>query len=102
MDDYTRNQNKRDGVGCDECGDIVPMSFEDKDRGLPWCRSCGLIIDPNHPMGRGISGLMAWLRFYQVDKSDMRKITAIYVNENLKAARLSAVPIVEAYLVRRL
>ena len=102
MDDFTRKKNKREGIGCDECGDDVPMSFADKARGFAWCRSCGLVVDPMHAMGRGISGLMQWLKFYNVNKSDMQKITKIYTVENLRAARLGSIPIVEEYLKRRL
>lgn len=87
---------------CDECGAEVPMAFEDKDRGFNWCRQCSLVIDPNHPMGRGISGLSQWLRIYNVSKSDMRKITALYVTDGLKAARLASIPLVESYLVRQI
>lgn len=53
-------------------------------------------------MGRGISGLMSWLRAYGVKKSDMQKITQIYTINNLKDARLASIPIVEEYLVRRI
>lgn len=99
MDNFTRRQNKQDGVGCDECGEMIRMSHQDKDRGFSWCRNCGLVID-DHPMGRGISGLMQWLRFYRVDKSDMQKITKEYIANGLKSARLASIPLVEEYLVR--
>lgn len=100
MDGFTKKVNKSEGIGCDECGAEVPMSFADKERGFAWCRDCGLVIDPDHPMGRGISGLMVWLRFYRVKKSDMQKITQIYMVNNLKDARLASIPIVEEYLKR--
>ena len=87
---------------CEECGADVPMAFEDKDRGFNWCRRCSLVIDPNHPMSRGISGLMAWLRIYNVSKGDMRHITALYVTDGLKSARLASIPIVEGYLARKI
>lgn len=102
MDDFTRNQNKRDGVGCDECGEMILTAFQYRDQGFSWCRACGLVIDPSHPMGRGVSGLMAWLRFYRVKKSDMQKITKEYVTDGLKAARLASIPMVESYLVRQI
>ena len=86
---------------CDECGSTIPMAFEDKDRGFSWCRQCSLVIDPNHPMSYGISGLMQWLRIYNVSKSDMRKITALYATDGLKAARLASIPLVESYLARQ-
>ena len=87
---------------CDECGTELLNHHEAKDHyRWVWCRNCGLIVD-QHPMGRGISGLMAWLRIYNVSKSDMRKITSLYVTDGLKAARLGAIPIVEALLVRKI
>ena len=102
MDDFTKKMNKSKGVGCDECGADIPMSFADKERGFAWCRDCGLVVDPMHEMGRGISGLMTWLKFYRVKKSDMQKITATYVNDNLRSARLASIPLVEDYLKRQL
>ena len=87
---------------CDECGETILIHHESKDlhRWL-WCRNCGLVVDQN-PMGRGISGLMSWLRVYGVKKSDMQKITLKYVNGNLKEARLASIPLVESYLVRQI
>ena len=102
MDDFTRRQNKRNGVGCDECGEMILTAFQDKDHGFSWCRACGLVIDPMHEMGRGISGLMQWLRFYRVKKSDMQKITREYVQNGLKEARLASIPLVEEYIARQI
>jgi flavoprotein len=100
MDDFTKTESKC--VSCDECGEIISTSPQDKDRGtFNWCRSCGLVVD-DHPMGRGISGLMQWLRFYRVDKSDMQKMTKEYVQNGLKSARLASIPLVESYLVRQI
>ena len=86
---------------CDECGNAIPMAFEDKDRGFSWCRNCGLVFD-DHDMGRGISGLINWLRMYEVKKSDLQKITKEYVQNGLKSARLTSIPLVESYLARRI
>jgi hypothetical protein len=87
---------------CEECKAELLTHHEAKDRHRwIWCRSCGLLVD-EHPMGRGISGLMNWLRKYDVSKSDMQKLTAIYVNGNLRDARIAAIPIVESYLARKL
>ncbi len=97
MDNFIK-LNKEEGIGCDECGADIPMSFADRDHGFVWCRRCGLIVDPMHEMGRGISGLMKWLKFYKISKSDMQKITKIYMIENLRSARLASIPVVEKYL----
>ena len=88
---------------CEECGETLLTHHESKDNyRWIWCRKCSLVVDPEHPMGRGISGLMSWLRAYGVKKSDMQKITQIYTINNLKDARLASIPIVEEYLVRRI
>lgn len=89
-------------MNCEECHEKLLTNHADKDHGFIVCHGCGLVVDPTHEMGRGISGLMSWLRRYNISKSDMQKLTQVYVNENLKAARLMAVPIVEAYLVRQI
>ena len=87
-------------MNCEECGNELLTHHEAKDHHRwIWCRNCGLVVDQN-PMGRGISGLSQWLRVYGVSKSDMRHITALYVSNNLKDARLAAIPIVEQYLAR--
>ncbi len=87
---------------CEECGETLLTHHAAKDRHRwVWCRACGLVVD-EHPMGRGISGLMTWLRVYGVKKNDMRDITAIYVNNNLREARLMSIPVVEGYLARQL
>jgi hypothetical protein len=88
---------------CEECGETLLTHHAEKDRNRwIWCRVCGLVIDPDHPQGRGISGLMAWLRVYGVKKNDMQNITAIYVNNNLRDARLASIPLVESYLKRQI
>ena len=82
-------------VNCDECGEPLQTHHAAKDHGRwVYCRKCGLVVDDN-PMGSGISGLMAWLRIYNATKSQMRKITSIYVNGNLRGARLAAIEIIE-------
>jgi len=90
-------------MDCEECGEKLLTNHEDKDHNR-WifCRVCGLIVDPEHPQGRGVSGLMSWLRIYGVKKGDMRDITAIYVTNNLRDARLASIPIVESYLARKI
>ena len=85
---------------CDECSTELLTNHADRDRGFIFCETCGLVVDPTHAQGRGISGLMAWLRMYDVKKSDMQKITTLYITENLRAARMASIIIVEAYLVR--
>lgn len=98
MNDFTKRQNK-----CDECGEILLTHHAAKDHHRwIWCRSCGLVVDPDHSQGRGVSGLMAWLRFYRVEKSDMQKITKEYIQNGLKSARLASIPMVERYLKRRI
>lgn len=88
---------------CEECGETLLTHHESKDHHRwIWCRSCGLCVDPVHPQGRGISGLMSWLRVYGVKKGDMQKITLKYVNVNLKEARLASIPLVESYLMRQI
>ncbi len=87
---------------CEECHNPLKTNHADRERGFIFCETCGLVVDPTHPQGRGISGLMNWLRMYGVKKGDMQKITALYVNDNLRAARLASIPIVEAYLVRKI
>ena len=79
---------------CDECGSELKTTFSDRERGFIWCRNCCLVYDPKNPMGKGISGLMSWLRMYGMDKSDMRKITEKYVIDGLRSARLAAVKII--------
>ena len=86
---------------CEECGETLLTHRESKDNHRwIWCRKCGLVVDPDHPQGRGISGLISWLRVYGTKKSDMQKITQIYTMNNLKDARLASIPIVEEYLKR--
>ena len=81
-------------MNCDECGTELLTYHEAKDRGRwIWCRNCGLVCD-THSMGRGISGLMAWMRIYGITKSQMRKVTTIYINTNLYAARMNAIKII--------
>ena len=87
---------------CDECHEDLLTNHADRDRGFIVCDGCGLVVDPTHEMGRGISGLMSWLRRYGVKKGDMQKITTLYVNDNLRAARLASIPIVESHLVRKI
>lgn len=88
---------------CDECNAVLLTTFPEKDRNRwNWCRNCGLVVDPEHSMGRGISGLMQWLRFYRVKKSDMQKITKEYVQNGLKEARLASIPLVEEYIARQI
>lgn len=82
-------------MNCDECGEELITDHTAKLHGIwIWCRNCGLVFD-NHPMGTGISGLMSWLKFYDTSKSDMRKVTGIYIAENLRAARMLAMAVVE-------
>lgn len=88
-------------MNCEECQEKLLTNHADKDHGFVFCRSCGLVFDSN-PMGHGISGLSMWLRSYGVKKSDQRKITALYVMDGLKAARLASIPMVESYLVRQI
>ena len=89
-------------MNCDECGAGLLTYYESKDNHRwIWCRSCGLIVDPDHSQGRGISGLMKWLRVYGVKKSDMQKITKEYVTDGLKSARLASIPLVEEYITRQ-
>lgn len=87
---------------CQECNENLLTNHADRDHGFIFCARCGLIFDPVHEMSYGISGLISWLRKYDVSKSDLQKITAIYVNNNLRDARLAAVPLAESYLVRKL
>lgn len=88
---------------CEECGAelLTHHTAKDHNRWI-WCRACGLCVDPEHSQGRGISGLSQWLRTYNVSKSDMRKITALYVTDGLKAARLASIPIAESYIARKI
>lgn len=82
-------------VNCDECGEKLLTDHASKLHDIwVWCRKCGLVFD-DHPMGTGISGLMIWLKFYGVSKSDMRKITSIYIATNLRDARVAAMEYVE-------
>lgn len=88
---------------CEECHGVLKTNHEAKDHNRwIWCEYCGLVVDPEHSQGRGISGLSQWLRNYNVSKSDMRKITALYTMDGLKAARLASIPIVESYIVRKI
>ena len=87
---------------CEECSTELLTNHADRDRGFIFCETCGLVVDPTHAQGRGISGLMTWLRMYGVKKGDMQKITSLYVQRNLREARLASIPIVESYLARRI
>lgn len=76
---------------CGECKSKLLTNHADKDHGLIVCPNCGLIVDNLHPMGRGVSGLMSWLKKYGIEKSELQKITKIYITQGLKNARLAAI-----------
>lgn len=87
---------------CEECSTKLLTNHADRDRGFIFCETCGLVVDPEHEQGRGISGLMIWLRVYGVKKGDMQTITKEYVINGLRSARLAAIPLVESYLARKI
>ena len=47
---------------CDECGAVLKTGIPDQDsRGYVWCRKCGLVYEPGHEMGHGLSGLIDFM-----------------------------------------
>lgn len=76
---------------CGECKAPLLTNYADKDRGMVVCDSCGLVVDNLHPMGRGVSGLMLWLKAYGIRKPELQVITEIYITQGLKNARLASI-----------
>ena len=93
------DQKYTKGIYCDECGAKLLTNHSDRDhRGLIYCRSCGLVYDPYHEMGRGIKGLILWLRRNGAAIDMLRRITQVYESSGLRDARLYAVRLLEEKL----
>ena len=69
---------------CEECGGVV---IEDYVRSESYCDKCGLVIEPNHPMGHSINDLVDYMNHNNLqDQVDQIRIVASF--QGLRAARL--------------
>lgn len=75
-----KNENR-----CDECGGKIISDIDT--RGYEFCEKCGLVRDPTHPHGYGVSGLLDYARHHGLDdKIELIHTTATF--EGLRTARL--------------
>ena len=73
---------------CEECGTVLKTGIPDQDsRGYIWCRKCGLIYDPNHPMGQTINSLLSYASHNGL-QNYIDKIRAEAISNGLRSARL--------------
>lgn len=73
---------------CDECGEMLKTSIPDQDsRGYVWCRTCGLVYDPGHEMGKGFTGLKDYM-FHKGLNDYVDDVTVTYMIKGLAKARL--------------
>lgn len=76
--------DQKEKLICDECNGMMIKDFI---RNETYCSKCGLVYDPNHPMHRGLSGLIDYMNHRSLnDYVDDARVT--YVIEGLAAARL--------------
>ena len=101
LDDFTMIQR---GFGsliggfdmkCDECGEKLLTNPIDRDRcDYIYCRRCGLVFEPTHPMGKGIRGLIIWAKGHGASIDTLREIARINRTVGLREARLHAAKII--------
>lgn len=86
-------KDEKEALRCDECGTILKTGIPDQDsRGFVWCRKCGLVYDPSHPMGRGFSGLKDYM-IHNGLNNYIDNVRLIYNMEGLAEARLQVATI---------
>ena len=74
-------------IDCDECGGKMMTHMNDRDnQGNIYCRECGLVYDPEHEMGSGISGLETYMKRNRFTDNQIKIIRQM----GLKNARLYA------------
>lgn len=77
-------------IECDECGNKLIKDFI---RNETYCIECGLVYNPGHPMGRGLSGLISYMqsRGLQDYVESILHINSTYglTKARLEVARLS-------------
>ena len=76
--------DKKEIRKCQECGNKI---ITDHIRSESYCSVCGLITDPNHPMGLGINGLVSYMLHHNL-YTHIEEIRLITTFQGLRAARL--------------
>jgi transcription elongation factor Elf1 len=81
-------KDEKEMLRCEECDTILKTGIPDQDsRGYIWCRNCGLVYEPGHPMGHNKSDLIRYAIYEGLQNSidDIKNICDI---NNLRDARL--------------
>ena len=74
---------------CEECGRVLLTNFADRDKMLyVYCRTCGLIQDPTHKMGRSMKSLMRYAKRKDISLPNQRSIQQAYDAFGLRSARI--------------
>lgn len=75
---------------CEECsGKVIYDSFRNEN----YCENCGLVLTPNHEMGKGINGLINYAKHNGLHDS-IESIRTIGTFQGLRDARLEVAKLV--------
>ena len=69
---------------CEECGNKIVTDYI---RNEHYCEICGLVKDPIHPMGHGITGLVSYAAHNGL-QDKLTEIRLVITNQGLRAGRL--------------
>lgn len=77
-------KNEKEPLRCDECNGKMIKDFI---RDETYCEKCGLVRNPGHPMGKGLSGLISYANYRGLN-DHIDDVRLIYQMEGLAKARL--------------